>query len=217
MDAAWRVLSSWRLINTLATRGAETTADHRIAPACSEVRFALVNWSRAVSGQLHSAAPHHLPAFITAPGETDVLLVVTAVILIVIVLIFGNLFLKLHTLPERLAHKGHKLQFEIVAVLGLLALFTHIHAFWVAGLLLALIDLPDFGTPLGRIASSLEKVADRPAADPATATVKPRLAPDQGAADFRGSVADASPADGAAEAPEKRRARSGPNQELIDA
>jgi hypothetical protein len=171
-----------------------------------------------MSGQLHSAAPHHLPAFITAPGETDVLLVVTAVILIVIVLIFGNLFLRLHTLPERLAHKGHKLQFEIVAVLGLLALFTHIHAFWVAGLLLALIDLPDFGAPLGRIARSLERIADRPAADPAADTVNPRLALDQGAADFRGSViADARRADGAAEVPEKKRARSGPNQELIDA
>ena len=107
------------------------------------------------------AAPHHLPAFITAPGETDVLLVVTAVIFLVILLIFGNLFLKLHTLPERLAHRGQKLQFEIVAVLGLLALFTQIHAFWVAGLLLALIDLPDFGTPLGRMASSLEKIAWR--------------------------------------------------------
>jgi hypothetical protein len=169
-----------------------------------------------MSGQLHSAAPHHLPAFITAPGETDVLLVVTAVILIVILLIFGNLFLKLHTLPERLAHKGHKLQFEIVAVLGLLALFTHIHAFWVAGLLLALVDLPDFGTPLGRIAGSLERIADRPAADPAS--VKPQLTLDQGAADFGGGVIlDAPPADGAAEAPEERRARSGPKQELIDA
>jgi hypothetical protein len=179
--------------------------------------FVILNWSRGMSGQLHSAAPHHLPAFITAPGETDVLLVVTAIILIVILLIFGNLFLKLHTLPERLAHKGHKLQFEIVAVLGLLALFTQIHAFWVAGLLLALIDLPDFGTPLGRIASSLERVADRPAADPANDTVKPRLASDQGAGDFRGSVADAPAADGAAEAPERRKARSGPKQELIDA
>ena len=160
-----------------------------------------------MSAQVHSAAPHHLPAFITAPGETDVLLVVTAVMLIVILLIFGNLFLKLHTLPERLAHKGHKLQFEIVAVLGLLALFTHIHAFWVAGLLLALIDLPDFGTPLGRMASSLEKIADRGAADPAVDTVTPRLAREQGAADFRGSaIVDVLPADGAAEAAEKRRA-----------
>jgi hypothetical protein len=170
-----------------------------------------------MSAQAHPAAPHHLPAFITAPGETDVLLVVTAVMLIVIVLIFGNLFLKLHTLPERLAHKGHKLQFEIVAVLGLLALFTHIHAFWVAGLLLALVDLPDFGTPLGRMASSLERIADGAAADPAD-TVKPQPSSDRGAADFRGSVsADHPPAGGAAEAPEKRRVRSGPNQELIDA
>ena len=30
---------------------------------------------------------------------------------------------------------------EIVAILGLLALFTHIHLFWVAGLLLAMIEL----------------------------------------------------------------------------
>jgi len=53
-----------------------------------------------------------------------------------------------------------KLQFEIVAVLGLLALFTHIHLFWIAGLMLALVDLPDFGTPLGRIAGSVERIAD---------------------------------------------------------
>jgi hypothetical protein len=44
-------------------------------------------------------------------------------------------------------------------VLGLLALFTHVHAFWVAGLLLALIDVPDFGTPMRRMAGSLEKIA----------------------------------------------------------
>jgi len=32
-------------------------------------------------------------------------------------------------MPERMAHKSQKLQFEIVAVLGLLALFTHNHLF----------------------------------------------------------------------------------------
>jgi hypothetical protein len=42
----------------------------------------------------------------------------------------------------------------------LLALFTHIHLFWIAALLLALIDLPDFGTPLRSIAGSVEKIAD---------------------------------------------------------
>jgi NADH:ubiquinone oxidoreductase subunit 5 (subunit L)/multisubunit Na+/H+ antiporter MnhA subunit len=113
-----------------------------------------------MAASLHPAASHHLPSFITAPGETDVLMVVMAVILVVAVLMFGILFLRLHTLPERIAHKSHKLQFEIVAVLGLLALFTHIHLFWVAGLLLALIDLPDFGGSLNRIAGSVEKIAD---------------------------------------------------------
>jgi len=45
-------------------------------------------------------------------------------------------------------------------VLGLLSLFTHIHIFWIAGLLLALVDLPDFTTPLSSIAGSVERIAD---------------------------------------------------------
>ncbi|CAO4155204.1 hypothetical protein LNAOJCKE_5657 [Methylorubrum aminovorans] len=85
-----------------------------------------------------------------------------AVILGIAVLAIGLLFLRLHTLPERIAHKSHKLQFEIVAVLGLLALFTHIHLFWVIGLLLAMIDIPNFGGALGRIAGSLERMAGIP-------------------------------------------------------
>src|SRR6478736_9071185 len=112
-----------------------------------------------MASSLNPAAPHHLPMFVTAPGETDVLMVVMAVVLILAVLGVGILFLRLHTLPERMAHKSQKIQFEIVAVLGLLALFTHMHIFWVAGLLLALIDLPDIGWPLRRMAGSLEKLA----------------------------------------------------------
>ena len=116
-----------------------------------------------MSASLNPAAPHHLPAFITAPGETDVLMVVMAVVLVIAVLAVGLLFLRLHTLPERMAHRSHKLQFEIVAVLGLLALFTHQHIFWVAGLLLALIDIPDFGNPLRRIAGSTREDRRHPA------------------------------------------------------
>ena len=115
-----------------------------------------------LSESINPAAPHHLPAFITAPGDTDVLMWAVGIFLLVAILAFGNLYLHLHTLPERMAHRGHKLQFEIVAVLGLLALFTHIHLFWVAGLLLAMVDLPDFGTPLRRIAGSVEKMAGGP-------------------------------------------------------
>jgi hypothetical protein len=113
----------------------------------------------------HPVATQHLPAFVTAPGDTDVLMVVGAVILLLAVVAFGVLFLTLHTLPERMAHKSHKLQFEIVAVLGLLALFTHMHIFWVAGLLLALVDFPDIGGWLGRIAGSVEKIADNGSRD----------------------------------------------------
>jgi hypothetical protein len=112
------------------------------------------------NAKLHPAASDHLPMFITAPGDTDTLMVLMAVILVFAVIGFGVLFLTLHTLPERMAHKSHKLQFEIVAVLGLLALFTHMHIFWVAGLLLALIDFPDFGGWFARIAGSVEKIAD---------------------------------------------------------
>ena len=112
-----------------------------------------------MAASLHPAAPHHLPLFITAPGDTDVLMVAMGVLLFGAVLMFGIVFLRLHSLPERLAHRTHKLQFEIVAVLCLLALFTHIHLFWVAALLLALIDVPDIGGTLGRIAGSVEKMA----------------------------------------------------------
>jgi len=104
--------------------------------------------------------PHHLPFYLARPGETDWLMIVMGVFLILAVLGVGNIYLRLHSLPERMAHKSQKLQFEIVAVLGLISLFTHIHIFWIAGLLLALVDLPDFSTPLSRIAGSVEKIAD---------------------------------------------------------
>ena len=131
------------------------------------------------AADIHPAAPHHLPGFITAPGETDVLMVAMGVLLIAAVLAVGNIFLRLHTLPERMAHKSQKLQFEIVAVLGLLALFTHVHLFWVAGLLLAMIDLPDFGTPLRQIAGSVDKIANNPPDPDAEMVVEQTAVPAQ--------------------------------------
>jgi hypothetical protein len=142
----------------------------------------------STSAGAHPVATQHLPSFITAPGETDVLMVVMVLVLIGSVVAFGVLFLRLHTLPERIAHRGHKLQFEIVAVLGLLALFTHMHIFWVIGLMLALIDLPDFGTPLNRIAGSTEKMAG--------------LKPGEGFTEMPDPFVAAEPADEAAAAPD---------------
>jgi hypothetical protein len=115
-----------------------------------------------MAASLNPAAPHHVPGFLPDADGSDVLMTVMAVFLVAVVLAVGLLFLRVHTLPERIAHKSHKLQFEVVAVLGLLALFTHMHIFWVIGLLLALIDIPDFGGPLNRMAGSLEKIAGTP-------------------------------------------------------
>jgi hypothetical protein len=129
-----------------------------------------------VNESLHPAAPHHLPGFITAPGDTDILMVVVGIILIAAVLGVGNFYLHLHTMPERMAHKSQKLQFEIVAVLGLLALFTHNHLFWVIGLFLAMIDLPDFSTPLRSIAGSVEKIAGVPPGEEAAETASAETA-----------------------------------------
>jgi hypothetical protein len=86
-------------------------------------------------------------------------MIVIGVILALSALAFGILLLRLHHLPEHIAHKRQKIQYEIVAVLGLIAMFTHMNIFWIAALILALIDLPDFGTPLRRIADSTETIA----------------------------------------------------------
>jgi hypothetical protein len=116
-----------------------------------------------MSGQanMHPAATGHLQAFITQPGETDVLFNVMIVFLIVLIFAIGLLYLRLHALPEHMAHGGTKVQFQVVGVLALLALFTHNHLFWIGALLLALVEFPDFSTPLNSMARSLDRLAVR--------------------------------------------------------
>jgi hypothetical protein len=127
--------------------------------------------------QLHPMAPHHLPFYLAPGSGTDTLMVVMGVFLIGTLLWVGTLYWRLHSLPERMAHKSQKLQFEIVAVLGIISLFTHMHVFWIAGLLLAMIDIPDFGTPLRSIADSVEKIADATPAEDEPEQPGPARAP----------------------------------------
>ncbi|WP_299130286.1 hypothetical protein [uncultured Amaricoccus sp.] len=110
---------------------------------------------------LNPAAPPHLPSFVTAPGQSDWLMTVMAVFLLVTVVSVGLVYLKLHSLPEHMAHRANKVQYQFVAVLGLLALLTHNAVFWIAALLLALVELPNFSTPMNSIALSLEKLSGR--------------------------------------------------------
>ncbi|MFQ6162689.1 hypothetical protein [Sinorhizobium meliloti] len=114
---------------------------------------------------LHPAATSHLPPFITAPGETDVLFNVMIVFVLLMVFLVGILYLRLHALPEHMAHGASKTQLQIIGALGLIALFTHNHLFWIAALLLAMIEFPDFASPVRSIARSLAKIARREDSD----------------------------------------------------
>lgn len=113
-----------------------------------------------MSAEPHATVIPHLPIFITAPGQTDVLFNVMAVLLVVLLLLAGNFYLRLHALPEHMAHGTSKVQLQLVAVLSLIALFTHSHLYWILALLLAMVQLPDFSTPMSSMARSLEKLAN---------------------------------------------------------
>jgi hypothetical protein len=122
---------------------------------------------------VNPVAIEHLPVFISQPGQTDYLFVAVIIFLVVAVLAVGNLYFQLHAVPERMAHRTSKVQMEVVAVLALISLFTHNHLFWIAGLLLAFVQIPDFSSPLYSIAQSLGKLSGRDAettGDPALVT-----------------------------------------------
>ncbi|WP_372930142.1 hypothetical protein [Methyloceanibacter sp.] len=98
-----------------------------------------------------------LPFFITAPGQTDGLLIAVALSLVLVVLGLGILYFRIQAWPDRLAKGATKVQLQIVGILGLISLFTFNNIYWVAGLILASVRLPDFITPLKEIASALSK------------------------------------------------------------
>ena len=111
------------------------------------------------------AATTHLPFFITAPGDTDVLFNVTLVFVVGCIILTGVIFLTIHSLPERMAHKSKKILLDLIALLCLLALLTHEHLFWFIAIVLAFIDIPDFLTPVNRIAKSVETMAGEEVSD----------------------------------------------------
>ena len=120
-----------------------------------------------MSGELHPLAPHTLPPFVGAADGSDPLFSAIIFIVILAVLGVGVFYLKLHAIPEQLAHKHGNTQSQRIMVLALLALFTHNNIFWVAALILALLKLPDFLTPINSISESLKKLSPEEADTPA--------------------------------------------------
>lgn len=102
-------------------------------------------------------ATEHLPMFVAGPGQTDIFFNIVIVVMITVLMLVGVFYFSLHALPEKLAHKYNSRQLQLVAILSLIALFTHNNYFWIAALLLAAVRFPDFVTPLNSIAESLER------------------------------------------------------------
>jgi hypothetical protein len=115
--------------------------------------------SMTINPNIKQITIDHLPGFITAPGESDTLFNAVLIFFAIAVVAIMLLYFRLHALPEHVAHRGQKIQYEIVAILALISLFTHNHLFWILGLLLAFISIPDFTTPLEGMADSLAKIA----------------------------------------------------------
>lgn len=110
---------------------------------------------------IHEMAPHHLPAFIPGADGSDVLFSIVVVSGIGLILVIGALYFTLHSIPEKMAHRANSTQFQLIAILALLALFTHNNLFWVIALILATIEFPNFSAPLRSIADSLDKMQRR--------------------------------------------------------
>jgi len=130
-----------------------------------------------MSGQIHPLAPHELPGFIGAADGSDPLYTAVVFIVLAMVLGIGVFYLKLHAIPEQLAHKHGNTQSQLIMALALLALFTHNNIFWVAALILALLKFPDFVTPLNDISSALSKMTQ--AGEKPKESIAPQMDDDQ--------------------------------------
>lgn len=109
----------------------------------------------------HSHTHTHIPYFLPGSDGSDPLFTAVIIFIVITVLILGVIYFKLHSLPEHLGEKHNSAQLQVISVLTVLALFTHNNIFWVIGLLMAVIKIPDFLTPLESIGKSLAKLANK--------------------------------------------------------
>ncbi|WP_404421565.1 hypothetical protein [Thalassospira australica] len=112
-----------------------------------------------MESSLREAAILHAPFFITGPGQSDILFTIVVWSVVLAVFGLGALYLSLHALPERLAHHANHTQIQLISILTLLALFTHNNLFWLAALVIAVVQVPDFYTPINAIADAVKAMA----------------------------------------------------------
>ena len=110
---------------------------------------------------VHELAPHHIPVYVPGVDGSDPMMFWTGVFLLVVILLLGIGYLTLHALPEHMASETNRAQFQLVSILAILALFTHNNLFWVAALLLAVVQIPDLVSPVKSMARSLARISRR--------------------------------------------------------
>ena len=70
-----------------------------------------------MSAETHPLAPHVLPPFVGGADGSDPLFSAIIVIVVIAVLGIGVFYLKLHAIPEQLAHKHSNTQSQLIGVL----------------------------------------------------------------------------------------------------
>ncbi|MDJ0859677.1 MAG: hypothetical protein QNJ03_11390 [Dinoroseobacter sp.] len=120
----------------------------------------------------HATDPaSELPFFMTAIGQTDTLMIFMVVFVLALLIFGGVFYLHLHSVPDRMAHEANHTQLQLIGILTLIALLTHNNIFWIAAIIIAALNPPDFMTPLQSMARSLQRLATG-------APQKPESAPD---------------------------------------
>ncbi|WP_298854803.1 hypothetical protein [uncultured Ruegeria sp.] len=125
------------------------------------------------AADLHPMATGHIPGYVVAADGSDYLFSAMVVFFVVLVVLIGVGYLTLHSVPEKMAHENNHPQFQLVGILALLALFTHNGLFWIAAILVAGFQFPDFASPLRNIADAIRSLGQSPVPDPAPETAAP--------------------------------------------
>ncbi|WP_371808551.1 hypothetical protein [Ruegeria sp. HKCCA6948] len=118
------------------------------------------------TADLHPMATGHIPSYVTQADGSDFLFTFMLVFTVIVIVLIGVAYFTLHAIPEKLAHKSNHPQFQLVGILALLALFTHNGLFWVAAILVAGFQFPDFAAPLRGIADAIRSLGPQRKSDP---------------------------------------------------
>jgi hypothetical protein len=90
------------------------------------------------------------------------LMVFTGLFILLFIAAMGTVMFGILYLPEQMVSKEDKAKYEVVATLCVLAMFAPWHLFWIAALLLAMTDIPDFTPVFQRIADATRRIAQAP-------------------------------------------------------